>query len=75
MTALRCSGCGAEGHPPVVVHDERQLPPGTVFTPVFGWHADGRPALLCGKCRGRLGKNRGRARYNKPRPTDGRLTP
>jgi hypothetical protein len=72
--ALRCAGCGAAGHPPVIVHDRSQAPPGAVPTPVFGWHPDGRPALLCGPCKRRLTKNRGRARYSKSRPSDGRLT-
>lgn len=72
---LRRAGCGAEAPPPVIVHDRSQAPRGAVLTPVCGWRADGRPALLCGKCRGRLAKNRGRARDNQPRPTDGKLTP
>jgi hypothetical protein len=71
---LRCAGCGAEGHPPVVVHDEHQRLPGAVLTPLFGWHAGSR-ALLCGSCRLGLTRNRGCAPYNKPRPTQGKLTP
>jgi hypothetical protein len=76
MTAatLRGDGCGAEGHPPVTVHDWLRAPLGAVLTAVFGWYAEGRLALLCGKCCGRLAKNRGRVRYSKSRPTDRRIT-
>ena len=72
---LRCAGCGAAGHPPVVVHDEHQRPPGAVLTPIYGWHADGSRALLCGSCRLGPTCNRGCARYNRRRPTDGKLRP
>ena len=72
---LRCAGCGVEGHPRVVVHDGRQRRPGAVLPPVFGWHSDGRPALVCGKYRLSFTRNRGCAGYNKPRPTESRLTP
>jgi hypothetical protein len=65
---LRCAGCGAAGQPPTIVWDKRAVPPGVVLVPVFGWHEDGRPALLCPTCKRRLKKNRGRARYSKPRP-------
>ena len=41
--AQRCTGCGAAGHPSVIVYD-REAPPGVVLVPVFGWHPDGRPA-------------------------------
>jgi hypothetical protein len=77
MTAapVRCAGCGAEGHPPAVVHDEHQRPPGAVLTPICGWHADGSRALLCGSCRPGPTRNRGCSPYKKPRPTDGKLTP
>jgi hypothetical protein len=47
---------------------------GVVLVPVFGWHEDGRPALLCPTCKRRLKKNRGRACYPKPRPSDGHMT-
>ena len=43
--------------------------------PIYGWHADGSRALLCGSCRLGLTRNRGCARYSKPRPTNGKLTP
>jgi hypothetical protein len=72
---LRCAGGGAEGHPPVVVHDEHQRPPGAVQTPICGWNVDGSRALLCGSCRLGVTRNRGCAPYNKPRPTEGKLTP
>lgn len=71
----RCAGCGTPGHPPTIVWDKGQVPAGVTLTPVFGWHEDpGRPALLCPGCKGRLKKNLGRARYSKPRPSDGRTT-
>jgi hypothetical protein len=72
--ALRCAGCGAAGHAPTIVYDKAAAP-GVPLTPVFGWHEDGRPALLCPACKRRLQKNRGRARYSKAKPTDGRMTP
>ena len=77
MTAapVRCAGCGIEGHPAVIVHDEHQRPPGAVLMPIYGWHADGSRALPCGSCRLGLTRNRSCARYNKPRPTNGKLTP
>jgi hypothetical protein len=72
--AQRCAGCGAAGHPPTIVWDQVQAPPGVVLVPVFGWHPDGRPALLCPNCKRNLTKRRGRARYSKTRPSDGHMT-
>ena len=74
LAPLRCAGCGVAGTEPRVIWDrsapEAQVP---VLVPCFGWHADGKPALLCGTCKRQLAKRRGRARYSKPRPTDGHL--
>jgi hypothetical protein len=75
MTALRCAGCGTAGRMPTIVVDRLQEPPEPPLQPVFVWHADGRPALLCPACRCRLKGNGGRARYAKRSPTQGRLTP
>jgi hypothetical protein len=73
---LHCAGCGAEGRTPTVVFDpSKDADPRPVLNPVFAWHEDGRPALLCPTCKRRLVKNRGRARYSQSRPSDGRLTP
>jgi hypothetical protein len=41
----------------------------------LGWHDGLRSALLCSTCKRRLRKNRVRARFSKPRPADGRVTP
>jgi hypothetical protein len=71
---LTCAGCGIAGTEPRIVWDRSQAPATAVLTPVFGWHADGRPALLCEACKRQLAKRRGRARYSKPRPSDGYLT-
>ena len=56
--ALRCAGCGAAGHPPVIVYARSEAPPGVVLTPVFGWHTDGRVALLCCSCKAKAAKAR-----------------
>jgi hypothetical protein len=52
---LRCAGCGCEGRRSTIIWarsaPEAQTP---VLGVVFGWHADGRPALLCASCRKRL---------------------
>jgi hypothetical protein len=61
----RCSGCGI---------GETAEPQTTKLEEVLGWHADGRPALLCRHCLRCLRRNRGRARYNKPRPSDHHMT-
>jgi hypothetical protein len=72
---LRCARCGAADRAPTMVWDKSEAKPtGAVLSPVFDWHSDGRPALLCGTCRRRLRKNQGRARYSKPRPSDGHTT-
>ena len=65
QASLQCAGCGCPGHPPVILHDRTQAPPGAVLTPVFGWHVDGRPALLCAACRARNTGRRGKR--TKPR--------
>jgi hypothetical protein len=69
---LRCAGCGAVGEPPRIWHKPEDRPD-VVLQPVFDWHPDGRPALLCGDCRRGLKRNRGRARYSKRRPSDGHM--
>jgi hypothetical protein len=73
MTALHCAGCGCEGGPPKIRYqaDPDALP---VLKPVFDWHPDGRPTLLCPSCMRGMRRNRGRARYAKRRPSDGHLT-
>jgi hypothetical protein len=73
-TALTCAGCGCPGQPPVIVWTRSQAPSGAVLVPVFGWHPDGKPALLCPTCKRHLAKRRGRARYSKPSPSQGHLT-
>jgi hypothetical protein len=72
MTALRCAGCGCQGEAPKIRYqaDPDALP---VLKPVFGWHDDGRPALLCPGCAKRMRRNGGRGRYAK-RPSWGRMT-
>jgi hypothetical protein len=75
MTALHCAGCGCEGRMPTIVMDKAQEPPEPPLSAVFGWHEDGRPALLCPSCNRGLRRNRGRARYAKRRPSDGHTTP
>jgi hypothetical protein len=55
--AQRCAGCGAAGHPPVIVYDEAAAP-SVVLTPYFNWHHDRRPALLCASCRAKAAKAR-----------------
>jgi hypothetical protein len=72
--AQRCAGCGAAGRPPTIVWDKAAAAPGVPLVPVFGWHPD-RPVLLCPDCKRGFNRNRGRARYSKPRPTDGRMMP
>jgi hypothetical protein len=67
-----CSGCNLQGRPPEPLIWDRATKPPPVLTVVSGW-GDGT-ALLCPKCRRRLHKNRGRARYSPSRPSDGRLT-
>lgn len=76
MTApeLHCAGCGAQGHPPVIEWIRGERPEGAVLTPALGWHPDGKPALLCERCKRRLAKNRGRARYAQSKPSDGHMT-
>jgi hypothetical protein len=46
---LRCAGCGRIGEVPKIrwSNTEPALPP---LHPRFGWHADGKPALLCPAC-------------------------
>ena len=69
MTPLRCAGCGCEGEAPKIRYqaDPNALP---VLKPVFDWHPDGRPALLCASCMRGMRRNRGRARYSKRRSSD-----
>ena len=65
MTAaeLHCAGCGARGHAPAIRWDKSAVPPDdVVIRPAFGWHQDGKPALLCDSCRARLAKRRKRGR-------------
>jgi hypothetical protein len=61
---LRCAGCGALGHAPIIVWDKRDQPPGVVLQPVFGFfdQAD-RPALLCAGCKAKLPTRRHSRRY------------
>ena len=69
----RCSGCGAAGRTPEPT-DAWQSDAATelvTLMPVVGWHDDGRQALLCPTCRRNLIRRRGRARYSKPRLSDG----
>jgi hypothetical protein len=47
---LRCAGCGRPGEAPRIWNKPEDRPE-VVLTPVFNWHADGRPALLCAPCR------------------------
>jgi hypothetical protein len=56
--AQRCACCSHAGEPPRIVWDRSKEPPGVVLTPVFGWHADGRPALLCSSCKAKAAKAR-----------------
>jgi hypothetical protein len=58
----RCAGCGAAGEPPRIVWDRSQEQPGVVLVPVFGWHADGRPALLCASCKRKVAYRTSRRR-------------
>jgi hypothetical protein len=59
MTAeLRCAGCGCEGRAPTLVWDRATADPRPILVPVFGWHADGKPALLCEACRRTMAKRR-----------------
>ena len=71
---LHCAGRGNGGRIATILNDERRRPPEPVLAPVFNWHEDGEPTLLCRDCRRRLNRNRGRARYSLPRPSDGRST-
>jgi hypothetical protein len=73
MSGLRCAGCGCAGRTPTIV-DGAQGPPEPPLHPVFDWHPDGRPALLCPSCRRGLKRNQGRARYAPRWPTQGHLT-
>jgi hypothetical protein len=74
MTGLRCAGCGCAGRAPTIVVDRAQEPPEPPLVPVFDWHADGRPGLLCPSCKRGYRRNRGRARYAPRRPTQGHMT-
>jgi hypothetical protein len=72
MTGLHCAGCGCAGRAPTIV--VAQEPPEPPLVPVFDWHADRRPGLLCPSCKRGYRRNRGRARYAKRRPSDGHVT-
>lgn len=57
--AQHCAGCGAAGHPPVIVWDRSQEPEGVVLVPVFGFYDENdRVALLCADCRAKLRRRR-----------------
>jgi hypothetical protein len=72
--ALHCAGCGAVAPSSTVTWSRSQKLAGADLIAVPDWRGDGRVALLCARCRYLLRKNRGRARYSKARPSDGRMT-
>jgi hypothetical protein len=74
VSALHCAGCGCAGRMPTIVVGRSEDPPEPPLVSVFGWHADGRPSLLCPSCKRGYRRNRGRARYAKRRPSDGHVT-
>jgi hypothetical protein len=71
---LHCADCGNGGRIATILNDERRRSPESVLASVFNRHEDGEPTLLCRDCRRGLNRNRGRARYSLPRPSDGRST-
>jgi hypothetical protein len=70
MTAMRSAACGREGEPPKIRYEAEPdaLP---VLKPLFDWHPDGRPALLCPSCTRGMRRNRAGLRTRSADQTTG----